>query len=318
MRRTQWLQETRKMRFEDAYRGWQARGLTQEQAARLLGVCERTFRRYVDRSEEAGLEGLVDKRLEQVSHRRAPVHEVLALTERYRRRHSGWNVKHFDSGYRREGGSRSSTGVKSRWQEAGRVAKAPGKGKHRKRRERSPWPALRLHQEASRPPGVAGQRGDLVATRDEATHEHDSMFFVEEEGPASSFRGMREVILSQGLFSSLYTERGRPYGPTPEAGGKVDKVHLTPFGQAMKPLGIERMAAYSPEARGRSERAFRPPSGAAAQGVGSGGHHDEGDGQAVPGRRLSTCLQPRVQARDGGAGLGLCRLPGRRAGRPPR
>jgi len=70
----------------------------------LLGVCERTFRRYVDRYEEAGLEGLIDKRLEQISHRRAPVHEVLALTERYRSRHSGWNVKHFYSWYRREGG----------------------------------------------------------------------------------------------------------------------------------------------------------------------------------------------------------------------
>jgi transposase len=79
MRRTQWLQETRKMRFEEAYRGWQARRLTQEEAARLLGVCERTFRRYVDRYEEAGLEGLIDKRLEQLSHRRAPVNEVLAL-----------------------------------------------------------------------------------------------------------------------------------------------------------------------------------------------------------------------------------------------
>ena len=83
------------MRFEEAYEGWQARRLTQEEAARLLGVCERTFRRYIDRYEEAGLEGLIDKRLEQVSQRRAPVDEVRAVTERYRRRHLGWNVKHF-------------------------------------------------------------------------------------------------------------------------------------------------------------------------------------------------------------------------------
>src|SRR5919108_4452466 len=104
MRRTEWLQETRKMRFEEAYEGWQARRLTQEEAARLLGVCERTFRRYIDRYEEAGLEGLIDKRLEQVSQRRAPVDEVLAVTERYRKRHLGWNVKHFYAWYWREGG----------------------------------------------------------------------------------------------------------------------------------------------------------------------------------------------------------------------
>lgn len=95
MKRTEWLQETRKMRFTEAYGGWQAKRLTQEEAARLLGVCERTFRRYIDRYEEAGLEGLIDKRLEQVSSRRAPVDEVFKLKEWYRQRYTGWNVKHF-------------------------------------------------------------------------------------------------------------------------------------------------------------------------------------------------------------------------------
>jgi hypothetical protein len=93
MRGTPWLQETRKRRFEEAYWGWQARRLTQEEAARWLGGCERTFRRYIDCYEEAGLQGLIDKRREQVSHRRAPDDEVLALTERYRRQPGGWNVK---------------------------------------------------------------------------------------------------------------------------------------------------------------------------------------------------------------------------------
>ena len=80
------------MRFEEAYRSWTERRLRQEEAARLLGVCERTFRRYIDRYEDEGLEGLIDQRLSQVSHRRAPVDEVMALTERYRRRHDGWPV----------------------------------------------------------------------------------------------------------------------------------------------------------------------------------------------------------------------------------
>jgi transposase len=257
MRRTELLQEIRTMRFEEAYESWQARRLTQEEAARLLGVCERTFRGYLERYEEAGLEGLIDKRLEQVSHRRAPVDEVVALTERYRSRHVGWNVKHFYAWYRRDGGGRSYSWVKNRLQEAGVVTKVPGRGKHRKRRERSPLP---------------GMRWDLIVTMDDATNEHYSMFFVPEEGTASSFRGVREVILGHGLFSSLYTDRGSHYWNTPEASGKVDKTHLTQFGRAMKQLGIEMIPAYSPEARGRSERAFgthqgRLPQELAAAGI---------------------------------------------------
>ena len=95
MRRTEWLEETRKMRFAEAYEGWRERRLTQEEAARLLGVHERTFRRYIDRYEEGGLDGLLDRRLSQVSQRRAAVDEVLRLTEMYRNRYEGWNVKHF-------------------------------------------------------------------------------------------------------------------------------------------------------------------------------------------------------------------------------
>lgn len=130
------------MRFEEAYGGWQEKRLTQEEAANLLGVCERTFRRCLERYREEGLEGLVDRRLEQVSHRRAPVDEVMRVTERYRARHVGWSAKHFYAGYRKDGGARSYTWVKSRLQEVGLIAKSPGRGKHRKRRERSPWPEI--------------------------------------------------------------------------------------------------------------------------------------------------------------------------------
>src|SRR5512144_634385 len=162
MRRTELLQEIRKMRFEEAYRGWTERRLRQEEAARLLGVCERTFRRYIDRYEDEGLDGLIDQRLSQVSHRRAPVDEVMALTERYRRRHLGWNVKHFYAWYRREGGGRSYSWVKNTLQGAGLVTKAVKGGVHRKRRERAPWPGMMLHQDGSRHEWVMGQQWDLI------------------------------------------------------------------------------------------------------------------------------------------------------------
>jgi hypothetical protein len=113
-----------------------------------------------------------------------------------------------------------------------------------------------LHQDGSTHEWVPGQQWDLIVTMDDATNEHYSMFFVDEEGTLSSLRGVREVIAARGLFCALYTDRGSHYWTTPEAGGKVDKVNLTQFGEAMKRLGIDMIPAYSPEARGRSERAF--------------------------------------------------------------
>ena len=261
MRRTQVLQEVRMMRFEEAYGGWQQGQLTQEEAARLLGVCERTFRRQINRYEDEGLQGLMDKRLCQASHRRAPVDEVIELTERYRCRHIGWSAKHYYAWYRRDGGKRSYTWVKSRLQESGLIARSKGKGKHRKRRDRAPWPGMMLHQDGSPHQWVSGARWDLIVTMDDATNEHYSMFFVDEEGTASSFQGIQEVIEARGLFSSLYTDRGSHYWHTPQAGGKVDKNNLTQFGRAMRQLGIEMIPAYSPEARGRSERMFRTHQG---------------------------------------------------------
>lgn len=115
-----------------------------------------------------------------------------------------------------------------------------------------------LHQDGSRHlwlPGL-GRQIDLVATMDDATGEVLSAFLVEEEGTASSFRGLAETIAAMGLFCALYTDRGGHYFHTSEA-GRVDRGHLTQVGRALAQLGIEHIAAYSPQARGRSERLFR-------------------------------------------------------------
>ncbi len=256
MRRTELLQEIRKMRFEEIYSSWTENRLSQEEAARILGVCSRTFRRYIDRYEDSGLKGLSDKRLSQISHRRAPVDEAMTLVERYGSRYRGWNVKHFYSWYKRDGGQRSYTWVKNTLQSKGIVSKAPKRGVHRKRRDRAALPGMMLHQDGSTHEWVAGKMWDLIVTMDDSTIEHYSMFFVEEEGTNSSFQGVRDVIAERGLFCSLYTDRGSHYWFTPKEGGKVSKTQLTQFGRAMQQLGIEMIAAYSPEARGRSERAF--------------------------------------------------------------
>jgi hypothetical protein len=256
MRRTEIQQEIRKMRFEEVYGSWHERRLTQEEGSRILGICTRTFRRYIDRYEESGLEGLSDKRLTQASFRRAPVDEVMAVSDRYRLRYRGWNVSHFHAWYKREGGKRSYNWVKNTLQSKGLVEKTSKVGDHRKRRERSPLPGMMLHQDGSSHEWIPGKKWDLISTMDDATNEHYSLFFVKEEGTASSFLGVREAILKRGLFCSFYTDRGSHYWFTPEEGGKVSKTQLTQFGRAMKHLGIEMIAAYSPQARGRSERAF--------------------------------------------------------------
>jgi hypothetical protein len=117
---------------------------------------------------------------------------------------------------------------------------------------------MMLHQDASRHAWLPGQAPcDLVVTLDDATSAILSAFLVAEEGTASSLRGLREVVERHGLFCALYTDRGSHYFHTPEAGGPVDRGKLTPVGRALKQLGIEHIAAYSPQARGRSERAFR-------------------------------------------------------------
>ena len=91
---------------------------------------------------------------------------------------------------------------------------------------------------------------------DDATSVIYSAFLVEEEGTMSTFRGLMEVISVHGIPSSLYTDRGSHYFYTPEADGKVDKTQLTQVGRALQRLGVEHIAAYSPQARGRSERLF--------------------------------------------------------------
>jgi transposase len=257
MVRTELLQEIRKVRFEEVYLGWSESRLTQGQAALVLGVSDRTFRRYIDRYEEDGREGLHDRLLGQASFRRSPVDEVMAVVERYRSRYAGWAVKHYYSWYCREGGTRSYTWVKKTLQSEGLVSKAPKRGVYRKRRDRSPLPGMLLHQDGSRHEWAPGKKGDLIVTMHDATNEHYSMYFFHEEGTSSSFQGVRNVIVRRGLFSSLYTDRGSHYWFTPKEGGKVSKTQLTPFGRAMKQLGIQMIAVYSPEARGRSERAFQ-------------------------------------------------------------
>jgi hypothetical protein len=260
--RTRYVQENRKMRFKEAYEGWSEGRLTQAEAALLLGQCERSFRRHIERFKTDGLDGLLDKRLSQISKRRASAAETDQVVQLYKSGFAGWNVAHFHSKYKAQlAGTRSYSWIKSVLQGAGVVKSTKRRGKHRIKRERMPLAGMMIHQDASTHRWVPNVVWDLVVTLDDATSEHTSMFFCHQEGTASSFHGLGQTIARYGLFASLYSDRGSHYFSTPQAGGKVDRMHLTEVGRALRQLGIEHIAAYSPEARGRSERAFQTHQG---------------------------------------------------------
>lgn len=245
-------------KFRDVLSRWERGDLSMMEAGELLGVSERQFRRYRDRYEEDGLEGLVDRRLGKASPKRVPEFETRRMLDLYRGPYRGWNVRHFhDRMVSEHNFNWGYTWVKTQLHAAGLVERAPRRGAHRRKRERKPCEGMMLHQDASREVWLAGQPGlDLVVTMDDATSTIYSAVLVEEEGTASTFQGLLEVFCAKGLPLSLYTDRGSHYFHTPEAGGKVDRANPTQVGRALARLGVEHIAAYSPEARGRSERMF--------------------------------------------------------------
>jgi transposase len=259
MGRTGVLQEVRLMRFESLLDRHERGELSQAEAAELLGVGERTFRRWRDRFVEEGREGLVDRRIGRPSGKRASEAEIARMLGLYRAHYEGFTVKHFHEQLRKRHHYKLGyTVTKVHLHAAGLVRPAVKRSAHRKKRPRRPMIGMLLHQDGSRHAWLEGQPAlDLIVTLDDATSAIYSAFLVEEEGTASSFRGLREVVAAHGLFCALYTDRGSHYFHTPKAGGRVSRPQATQVGRALSQLGIEHIAAYSPQARGRSERAFR-------------------------------------------------------------
>jgi transposase len=259
MRRTEALQGVRMISFRSVLDRHEAGELNQFEAGELLGVSERTFRRWCRRYDDEGEAGLLDRRLGRPSPKRVPVDDEREIERLYRTRYLGFTARHFHDLLVRDHLCRwSYTWTKLFLQSKGLLERAPRRGAHRRRRPRRPLPGMMLHQDGSRHEWLAGREPmDLIVTMDDATSEIYSAFLVEEEGTASTFRALTEVFAAHGLPLSLYTDRGSHYFQTPVAGGPVDRDNPTQVGRALAHLGVEHIAAYSPEARGRSERMFR-------------------------------------------------------------
>ena len=249
------LQEVRIMRFTEVCERWQEGRYSSEEAAQALGMSVSSFYRWRQRFEEKGMDGLADSRLGKVSGRRTPVDVVARILELFETRYFDFTVKHFHEKLVEEGIKCSYSWTKNTLQAAGLVKKAKRRGAHRRRRPRKAMAGMMLHQDGSRHEWVAGQQWDLIVTLDDATSEIYSGFFIEEEGTMSSFRGIKEVIERHGLFGSLYADRGSHYWTTTDA-GIIDRNNPTQVHRALQQLAIELIPAFSPEARGRSERMF--------------------------------------------------------------
>jgi transposase len=258
MNQATWLQDRRMQKFENVLRRWERRELSAIEAGEILGVSERQFRRYRHRYDEDGLAGLADRRVGKASVKRVPVDKIVWMLGQYRTHHMGWNVKHFHEHLRRQHDfGWGYTWTKLQLHAAGLVERATRRGPHRRKRPRKPCEGMMLHQDGSPFAWLEGAPElDLIVTLDDATSKIYSAFLVEEEGTVSTFQALLDVFTAEGLPSSLYTDRGSHYFFTPAAGEAVDKKRPTQVGRALARLGIEHIAAYSPQARGRSERMF--------------------------------------------------------------
>ena len=248
----------RAMRVQDVILQAMARKITWYQAAEILGISDRHMRRWRERYEREGYNGLFDRRRGQPSRRRVPVATVEKVLALYREKYFDLNVQHFHEKLQSEHGIELSyTWVKQALQGAGLVARGRKRGVHRRRRERRPLPGMLLHIDGSRHHWFQDERWyDLIVILDDATSEIYYAQLVEEESTATVMAALREVVERKGVFCALYSDRGSHFWLTPKVGGKVDAHRLTQVGRALRDLGIRMIPAYSPQARGRSERNF--------------------------------------------------------------
>jgi transposase len=248
----------RAMKVQEVILRAMAKKITWWQAAEILGLSDRSMRRWRERYDEFGYDGLFDRRQGKPSPKRVPVAVVEQVLGLYRDRYFDLNVRHFHEKLAAEHRvDLSYTWVKLALQGAGLVTRGRKRGVHRKRRPRRPLPGMLLHIDGSHHRWFQDERWyDLIVILDDATSEIYYAQLVEEESTVTVMAALRAVIERKGLFCALYSDRGSHFWLTPKGGGKVDPQRLTQVGRALRELGIQMIPAYSPQARGRSERNF--------------------------------------------------------------
>jgi hypothetical protein len=228
------------------------------QAATVLGITSRHLYRLRLQYEQFGIPGLRDRRSgRRMPTRLAPevVEEVCRLRQE---RYPDFSIRHFHQfATERHRLRLSYTLLKTILQTRGLAPKARGRGKYRRRRERRPMRGMLIHLDASTHTWIAGvAQRDLVVALDDADGRILYARFVEQEGTLSTLAALRHVVVRYGRFGELYTDRGSHFCHTSEAGADPDEFQNGQVARVLKVLGIHHILARSPEARGRSERAF--------------------------------------------------------------
>jgi len=235
--------------------------LTWVQAEEILGWSPRTLRRWRLRYQRGGYDGLWDRRRRQPSPRRAPLPEVARIVRLYRERYAGFNATHFHEVAQREHGvTYAYTFVKRLLQAAKLLPTRRPRGRHRRRREPRPCFGEMLHLDGSPHAWLAlrpTERQTLLQSIDDATKRVLYAQLVPAESTATVMAALWHILETHGLPQALYTDRAGWAFYTPKAGEPVDRDKLTQVGRALARLGIEHIPAYSPQARGRSERLNR-------------------------------------------------------------
>jgi transposase len=246
------------MKLQDVVLKAMAKKLTWIEAAEIAGMSVRNMQRMRQRYVEGGYTGLFDQRRGKRSIHRIPMETAEKVLALYRDKYFDFNVRHFHEKLGQQEGIRLSySWVKQALQGAGLVGRRRKRGPHRRRRARRPMAGMLLHIDGSKHRWFQdGRYYDLIVVMDDATSEIYYAQLVEEESTLTTMAAFREVIERKGVFCASYSDRGSHFFVTPKAGGKVDPQRLTQLGRALKELGVKMIPAYSPQARGRSERNF--------------------------------------------------------------
>lgn len=298
----------RAMKVQEVILRAMAKKLTWWQAAEIIGISDRQMRRWRQRYQEYGYDGLYDRRRGKPSPKRVPVEMVEQVLGLYREKYFDFNVRHFHEKLREEHGiPLSYTWVKLALQGAGLVKKSRRRGVHRRRRPRRPLPGMLLHIDASPHRWLSQENWhDLLTIQDDATGEVYYGQLVEEESTRTVLEALREVVEQRGVFCALYSDRASHFFVTPKAGEPVDRNRVTQVGRAMRELGIELIPAYSPQARGAQRAGVPDLAGAPAAGAAPAGDSDPAGSQWLLAGDLPGGVQPAVHGAGRPAGQCVC------------
>jgi hypothetical protein len=208
-------------------------------------------------------EELRDKRVGRVMPKKIKTEVIREIMHLRQTRYFDFNVQHFHEKLNEKHKiSVGYTYVKRLLQTTGLAEKAPARGKHRRQRPRRPRVGMMLHIDGSQHAWLGPEMGkrDLIYILDDANSEALFGEFVPEEGTRSCLIGLQHILKTKGLFSELYNDRGSHFGRTPKAGGPVQEDNVQ-IARVLRGLRIKVIYAHSPQARGRSERAFRTVQG---------------------------------------------------------